>query len=84
MGWEDAFSAIVETQKIVGEDLYDWDAAKLENLKIPAGVANRIMKLVPNHPSRATAPAPQPGKPPLLPLYFSGRDVGDELIFIFR
>jgi len=31
----------------------------------------------------APAPAPQPGKPPLLPLYFSGRDVGDELIFYF-
>ena len=31
----------------------------------------------------APAPAPQPGKPPLLPLYFSGRGVGDEWIFSF-
>jgi len=29
------------------------------------------------------APAPQPGEPPLLPLYFSGRGVGDEWIFSF-
>ena len=32
----------------------------------------------------APAPAPQPGKPPLLPLYFSGHDVGDKwIIFSF-
>ena len=31
----------------------------------------------------APAPASQPGKPPLLPLYFSGRDVGDEWVFSF-
>ena len=31
----------------------------------------------------APAPVSQPGKPPLLPLYFSGRGVGDEWIFSF-
>jgi len=32
----------------------------------------------------APAPAAQPGKPPLLPLYFSGHDVGDKwIIFSF-
>ena len=50
---------------------------------IPVGLLGNIIALVPNYSPQVPTPAPQPGKPPLLPLYFSGRDVGDELIFYF-
>ena len=57
----------------------------LEEAKINEFQTGTVKKYLADLKKTLDAPAPQPGKPPLLPLYFSGRDVGDELIFfIFR
>jgi len=70
-----------------------WKESTIENGLEKAGIdefqTGTVKEYLVELKKTLDAPAPQPGKPPLLPLYFSGRDVGDEwilllcLIFLF-
>ena len=70
-----------------------WKESTIENGLEKAGIdefqTGTVKEYLVELKKTLDAPAPQPGKPPLLPLYFSGRGVGDEwilllcLIFLF-
>jgi len=74
LDWDEASSEVFRREKFRGEDLYDYERSELELKEIPGGIANRVIKAVPNHSSRAQAPAPVPAPQPGKPLYSSGRD----------
>ena len=68
------------------EEASYWDEDTLKSGMADAGVnkyqTGTVKKYLADLKKTLDAPAPQPGKPPLLPLYFSGRDVGF-FIFLF-
>ena len=66
--WKGDYGDRLRREVINGSRLYQHSGEKLRNYSIPGGIAEEIIGLVPNHPSRAPAPATatafQLGKPP--------------------
>ena len=54
----------------------------LEEAKINEFQTGTVKKYLADLKKTLDAPAPQPGKPPLLPLYFSGRGVDEWILLL--
>jgi len=85
--WKPEERKVFEDLGFNGKTIYTTTVEQLKADGVPRGIAIAILEIIPDYVVQAQAP--QPGKPPLLPLYFSGRGVGDEwilllcLIFLF-
>jgi len=78
--WKPEERKVFEDLGFNGKTIYTTTVEQLKADGVPRGIAIAILEIIPDYVVQAQAP--QPGKPPLLPLYFSGRGVDEWILLL--